>query len=375
VKTLVFVSNSFGSLYNFRQELICQMAEQYRVVIVTPMNDEDYALYETWKARGIFLEETFLSRRGKNPLQEGKLIQQYRRLLERIKPDLVITYTIKPNIYAGMACHRLGIPFFANITGLGSAFQGNGILRLLSAFLYRKSLKNAEVVFMQNKEIESVFHKYGIRGKKMILVPGSGINLEKFRVLPYPEENANRFLYIARIMKEKGAEEFFYAAEQLKMRCPQACFDVVGFCEETYEEKLKDLETRGVIKYHGWQTDVRMFLQKAGCVVQPSYHEGLSNVCLEAAAAGRPLLVSDIPGCRETVNEGLSGFVFPPGDKTALLDCMERFCRLDYAEKTAMGVEGRKKMEKEFDRKKVVLVYREQIERILVNEGNSETMA
>lgn len=375
MKTLVFVSNSFGSLYNFRQELICQMAEQYRVVIVTPMNDEDYALYETWKARGIFLEETFLSRRGKNPLQEGKLIQQYRRLLERIKPDLVITYTIKPNIYAGMACHRLGIPFFANITGLGSAFQGNGILRLLSAFLYRKSLKNAEVVFMQNKEIESVFHKYGIRGKKMILVPGSGINLEKFRVLPYPEENANRFLYIARIMKEKGAEEFFYAAEQLKMRCPQACFDVVGFCEETYEEKLKDLETRGVIKYHGWQTDVRMFLQKAGCVVQPSYHEGLSNVCLEAAAAGRPLLVSDIPGCRETVNEGLSGFVFPPGDKTALLDCMERFCRLDYAEKTAMGVEGRKKMEKEFDRKKVVLVYREQIERILVNEGNSETMA
>ncbi|MBQ8261819.1 MAG: glycosyltransferase family 4 protein [Lachnospiraceae bacterium] len=375
MKTLVFVSNSFGSLYNFRQELICQMAEQYRVVIVTPMNDEDYALYETWKARGIFLEETFLSRRGKNPLQEGKLIQQYRRLLERIKPDLVITYTIKPNIYAGMACHRLGIPFFANITGLGSAFQGNGILRLLSAFLYRKSLKNAEVVFMQNKEIESVFHKYGIRGKKMILVPGSGINLEKFRVLPYPEENANRFLYIARIMKEKGAEEFFYAAEQLKMRCPQACFDVVGFCEETYEEKLKDLETRGVIKYHGWQTDVRMFLQKAGCVVQPSYHEGLSNVCLEAAAAGRPLLVSDIPGCRETVNEGLSGFVFPPGDKTALLDCMERFCRLDYAEKTAMGVEGRKKMEKEFDRKKVVLVYREQIERIFVNEGNSETMA
>ena len=375
MKTLVFVSNSFGSLYNFRQELICQMAEQYRVVIVTPMNDEDYALYETWKARGIFLEETFLSRRGKNPLQEGKLIQQYRRLLERIKPDLVITYTIKPNIYAGMACHRLGIPFFANITGLGSAFQGNGILRLLSAFLYRKSLKNAEVVFMQNKEIESVFHKYGIRGKKMILVPGSGINLGKFRVLPYPEENANRFLYIARIMKEKGAEEFFYAAEQLKMRYPKACFDVVGFCEETYEEKLKDLETRGVIKYHGWQTDVRMFLQKAGCVVQPSYHEGLSNVCLEAAAAGRPLLVSDIPGCRETVNEGLSGFVFPPGDKTALLDCMERFCRLDYAEKTAMGVEGRKKMEKEFDRKKVVLVYREQIERILVNEGNSETMA
>ena len=375
MKTLVFVSNSFGSLYNFRQELIWQMAEQYRVVIVTPMNDEDYALYETWKARGIFLEETFLSRRGKNPLQEGKLIQQYRRLLERIKPDLVITYTIKPNIYAGMACHRLGIPFFANITGLGSAFQGNGILRLLSAFLYRKSLKNAEVVFMQNKEIESVFHKYGIRGKKMILVPGSGINLEKFRVLPYPEENVNRFLYIARIMKEKGAEEFFYAAEQLKMRYPQACFDVVGFCEETYEEKLKDLETRGVIKYHGWQTDVRMFLQKAGCVVQPSYHEGLSNVCLEAAAAGRPLLVSDIPGCRETVNEGLSGFAFPPGDKTALLDCMERFCRLDYAEKTAMGVEGRKKMEKEFDRKKVVLVYREQIERILVNEGNSETMA
>lgn len=375
MKTLVFVSNSFGSLYNFRQELICQMAEQYRVVIVTPMNDEDYALYETWKARGIFLEETFLSRRGKNPLQEGKLIQQYRRLLERIKPDLVITYTIKPNIYAGMACHRLGIPFFANITGLGSAFQGNGILRLLSAFLYRKSLKYAEVVFMQNKEIESVFHKYGIRGKKMILVPGSGINLEKFRVLPYPEENANRFLYIARIMKEKGAEEFFYAAEQLKMRYPKACFDVVGFCEETYEEKLKDLETRGVIKYHGWQTDVRMFLQKAGCVVQPSYHEGLSNVCLEAAAAGRPLLVSDIPGCRETVNEGLSGFVFPPGDKTALLDCMERFFRLDYAEKTAMGVEGRKKMEKEFDRKKVVLVYREQIERILVNEGNSETMA
>lgn len=375
MKTLVFISNSFGSLYNFRQELICQMAEQYRVVIVTPMSREDYGLYETWKAKGILLEETALSRRGKNPLQEGKLLRQYKSLLERLKPDLVITYTIKPNIYAGMACQRLGIPFFANITGLGTAFHGTGILRNVSAFLYRKSLKNADAVFMQNKEIESVFLKHGIQGKRMILVPGSGINLEKFPVLPYSEENANRFLYIARIMREKGAEEFFYAAEQLKKRYPKACFDVVGFCEETYEEKLKDLETRGVIKYHGWQNDVRMFLQTAGCVVQPSYHEGLSNVCLEAAAAGRPLLVSDIPGCRETVNEGLSGFVFPPGDKEALLDCMERFCRLNFAEKTAMGVAGRRKMEKEFDREKVVLLYREQIERILVNEGNSETMA
>ncbi len=373
MKHVVFISNSFGSLYNFRYELISELLKEYKVTIVTPMEQEDYLLYEPWKKQGLMLVETNFRRRGKNPFQEIGLYRQYLKILNERKPDLVLSYTIKPNIYAGLACAKQKIPLGANITGLGTAFQKDGFFKKMIVFLYQKALKKAETIFFQNRQSMEVFEKHRIGEGKKILVPGSGINLEKFDYTPLEALGEHSFLYVARIMKEKGAEEFFYMAEKVKKKYPFVSFDVVGFCEEAYEEKIQQLEKEGILKSHGWQDNMLPFLKKAGCIIQPSYHEGLSNICLEGAAVGRPLLVSDIPGCRETIEEGKTGMSFPPGDKEALLSCVEEYLKLPFEKKVHMGEAGRKKMEEEFDRKKVIEIYRNEIERIL--KDDTETTA
>ncbi|MGN0347083.1 MAG: glycosyltransferase family 4 protein [Lachnospiraceae bacterium] len=365
MKHIILISNSFGSLYNFRKELILQLLLQYKVTLLTPMNESDYSLYEELKEKGCQLVETPMQRRGKNPFQELQIKKLYCHILRQQKPDLVLTYTIKPNAYGAMACQKLGIPYMGTVTGLGYAFEKEGFLQKVCCTLLRKGFSKAEAVFFQNESSrEFLINRGAIRDKeKLRLVPGSGINLEHFAIKPYPEQET--FLYMARIMKAKGAEEFFTAMEKMKEKYPDVLFDVVGFCEEAYEEKLKALETKGYLRYYGWRNDPETFLEAASCLVNPTYHEGMSNVCLEAAATGRPILASDIPGCAETLEDGKTGFSFPPKDAKALYDAMEKFHLLTRDEKEEMGKCGRAKMEREFDRKIVMKIYLEEIHRVL----------
>ena len=196
-------------------------------------------------------------------------------------------------------------------------------------------------------------------------MPGSGVNLNHFLPLEYPSSGAIEFVYISRIMEDKGIDEFLNAAEFIKNKYPNTKFHICGFLDGDYETTISEYQDKEIIEYHGMIQDVRTILEKTHCTILPSYHEGMSNALLESAASGRPVLASDIPGCRETFDEGISGFGFEPRSTESLIQAIEKFIKLPYEEKRAMGEAGRRKVEKEFDRQIVVDAYMQEIEKIL----------
>lgn len=364
---IVLISNVFSNLYGFRKELMEALLEKYRLTVVALMENGDWEDYEKLKEKGCELVEANIERRGKNPLKELALYSAYKKILVKEQPDLVITYTIKPNIYAGLVCKKLKIPYFSNITGLGSAIMSGGILAKLVFSLYKSAIRNASRVFFQNLHSRKIFTDNVLikDENKIIMVPGSGVNLESNPYEEFKEENALTFLYLARIMKDKGADEFFYAADRMKEKHPEVTFQILGACEEAYDKVLEDFEKRNIISFYGWRNDVHEFMKNAGCIVNPSYHEGLSNVCLEGAATGRCLITSDIPGCREVNDDGVTGFLCEVRNKEALLECMEKYYSLPFEEKKKMGCNARDKVSKEFDRRIVTEIYMKEIEKLL----------
>ena len=364
-KKIFLISNSLISLTNLRHEFILKLLDNYDVSLVCPLEPQDEMRFKPFKEKGCGLIETSFARRSTNPLSELKLKKLYRRILKKHMPDLVITYTIKCNIYAGMACEKLNIPYMVNITGLGTAFEKNGLLKTISVILYKKALKKCNTIFFQNKQNQKIMEGFGLVRDNAKLVTGSGINTEHFKLLPFPKEGSVGYIFIARIMKAKGADEFLEAASLMKKKYPDSSFTVLGYCEEDYTDKLKKYEDAGVISYKGWQEDSIPFLEKSMALVLPSYHEGLSNVCLEASSCGRAIIASDISGCRETVDNGVTGFLCKKEDVTDLYDKMEQFYLLPYDRKKEMGLKGREKVSREFDRNKVIEVYEQAIEKIL----------
>lgn len=365
MKHIALISNSFISLYNFRNELIYELLKQYKVTLVCPMEDGDKERSADYLEKGCNIVDISISRRGKNPFAELALKRRYIQILSDIKPDLVITYTIKCNIYAGGAAHKLGIPYFMNITGIGVAFEKPGLLKTITTCLYKKPYANSKAIFFQNEDNRQIFHDAGLASEFEKMVPGSGINLDKFAYREYQKEYENTFIYIARLQKAKGTEEFFRAAKLMKDAHEDVSFVVLGRCEEDYAKELKSLEEQGVLTYYGWRDDARSFIEKSGCMINPSYHEGMSNVCLEAAAVGRPMIVSDIAGCREIVDDKVNGFLIPIKDSDALFSRMEAFYNMTFEDKRQMGILGRQKIEKEFDRKKVIEIYKDEIRNTL----------
>lgn len=350
-KFLILTNHSY-MLWQFRRELISELLKQGDVVIGTPFvgHEEDFA------AMGCRMIDTPLERRGMNPITDGKLYCTYRKLLQRERPDKVITYSIKPNIYAGFLCRCLQIPYYANVQGLGSAFQTK-FLSCLVTPMYQAALKNAQKVFFENSSDAREFVQRRITPqKKQVLLKGAGVNLNVFEEQPYPSETKGiHFLYLGRIMQEKGMEELFAAARTLKKQYgDRVWFDFVGFFEEEYKQTVEQLAQEGVIVFHGFQSNPKPYYARSHCVVLPSYHEGMSNVLLEAAATGRALITTRIPGCQEAVKENVTGYLCEKGDANGLAVCMERFLLLDEKARRKMGHLGRKKMEREFDRDRVV---------------------
>lgn len=355
MKTVVILGNHHVVLYNFRKEIIERLIrEKYRVVTALPYTKEA----EKLKELGCEIIDIPVARRGTNPITDFKLFLRYRKLLKQENPDIVYTYTIKPNIYGGMACRLLKIPYLVNITGLGSAMEGEGVLQKITSFLYRIAVKKADCIFFQNEMNRQVFTKRNIHGKAEELLPGSGVNLEHFAYSDMPKKETTEFVYISRVMKEKGIEQYLKAADRIRRKYPNTKFHILGFCEEEYEERLKDLQAQGIIEYHGMQEDVRVFLKEAHCLVHPSYYpEGMSNVCLEAAACGRAVITTKRYGCKETVEDGVTGYLVDEKDTGQLADRIERFILLSDKEKQEMGQNARRKMEREFDRNQIVEAY------------------
>lgn len=347
---ILIVTNHSYMLYRFRLELLEALAEQNEVVISTPFVGHEDDL----KAHGFRLIETAVDRRGINPKTDAQLMNCYFRLLKREKPDLVITYSIKPNIYVGLACSTLGIPYCANVQGLGTAFERRGLAEFVTA-LYQAAFRKVKTVFFENEADAAVFRsKHIVSAEKQRVLNGAGVNLERYALQPYPANEVVHFLYLGRLMREKGMDELFAAARRLHGEGHRFVLDLVGFFEDEYKAQVEQLQADGIAVFHGFQAEPRPFYAAADCVVLPSYHEGMSNVLLESAAIGRPIITSDIPGCREAVEDGVSGYLCRVRDADSLYAAMRRFLELDTAVRAAMGAAGRELAETRFDKNQVV---------------------
>lgn len=361
MKKILILANSASGLYDFRNELIIELQKEHEVFISLP----DPQKVPEFEKEGCKVYHTPIDRRGVNPLRDIRLLRDYWKLLGRVRPDIVLTYTIKPNIYGSLCCRLRKIPYIVSITGLGSAFESGGMIQKIVVMLYRVALKSAACIFFQNEENRKIFEQFGIRGKKERQVFGSGVNLDRHRFQEYPlKEERMIFVYVGRVMKEKGIDELLYAAREIHKEYPQVLFQLVGNYEDDYKEVIERDEQDGVLELVGYQKNIIPFYKEASAVLMPSYHEGMSNVILEASANGRPVLATLISGCKEGFENGVTGLGFPPRDKEALLAALKKFIELPYEQRAQMGKNARLKMEKEFDRRYVVKAYMEEIHEI-----------
>ncbi len=348
-KILILTNHSY-MLWRFRRALIAQLMADHQVVLSMPFVGHE----ADFQAMGLRCIETPIDRRGINPVTDLKLLSTYRRMLRTEQPDLVITYSIKPNIYAGLACAQLGIPFCANVQGLGTAFQKPGLAQLVTA-LYRLAFRKVRCVFFENESNAREFlDRRILPPEKQRILKGAGITLEDYPCQPYPENEPFRFLYLGRIMREKGMDELFNAVERLHREGEKFALDLVGFFEDSYKARVEALCDAGIARFHGFQQDPRPYYAQADSVVLPSYHEGMSNVLLEAAATGRPVITSHIPGCREAVTEGETGLLVTVRDTDSLYEAMKRMLHLSREQRAEMGCLGREKMAREFRKEQVV---------------------
>ena len=316
-----------------------------------------------------------MSQRGTNPIDDYILFKEYKRIISGVNPSIVVAYTIKPNIYGSVACRQIGIPIIANVTGLGMALENEGILKNISVWLYRWGLKKTDFVFFQNQESADFFKKHRIRAKAQSVISGSGVNLEKFCFMDYPEDNGEvHFLYIGRILPKKGIQQFIDAAQYFHEHYSNVHFHIVGIKDDPYyTQQVLDLHEQGIITYHGKQFDIRPYVKNVHCLLHPSFYpEGISNVCLEASAMGRPVITTDKSGCRETVDDGVTGYIVKKQDSHDLIEKVEQFIKLPYAIKAEMGKNACRKVAEQFNRVDVVKNYLEKIDALALK--NSHTM-
>jgi len=337
--------------WQFRRELMAEFLKDHEVVISTPFVGHE----DDFKAMGCKMIETDVDRRGINPKTDLRLYRTYVKMLKEEQPDMVVTYSIKPNIYAGGACRLMKIPYCINVQGLGTAFQ-NPVLSQIVTLMYKTACKKAKTVFFENEGNAKIFRDKKITPKsQQTLLSGAGLNLEYYSYIPYPENEKVHFLYLGRIMKEKGIDELFASIQRLhKEYGGKVVLDMVGFFEDEYKEQVEELVEKGIAVFHGFQEDPRPFYGMVDCVVLPSYHEGMSNVLLEGAATGRVLVTSNIPGCREAVDHRITGLLCKVKDTESLYKAMKRVVELTPEKRELAGKLGREKIEREFDKKMVV---------------------
>ncbi|MCL1982883.1 MAG: glycosyltransferase family 4 protein [Clostridiales bacterium] len=367
-KVLIIGVNDVG-LYNFRKEFMEELINSnFEVHFSVPYGSKVELLEEL----GAVYHRIELQRRGKNPANELKLIVAYYKLIKKTMPSLVVTQTIKPNIYASLVAKVLGIQYINLVTGLGSGLSGNNLSAKLIGKLYRVALSKSRCVFFQNEGDLQHFKEFLDRKEiKRVLTKGSGVNLEKYdKSQFFPDGDTTgsttSFIFIGRIQKEKGIEEYIEAAVYYAEQNCDCDFSVLGFYdEEAYIEIIDRLAENGTIKYIGVSDDTRVEMSKSNCVVLPSYHEGMSNVLLEGAAMELPLITTNVHGCKEAVEDGVTGFLCEPKNAESLIVAIEKFLKLSAEERAKMGELGRQKMIKEFDRKTVVKQYMQAVNEIL----------
>lgn len=351
MKILILANNDVG-LYQFRKELIEKLLENNEVYISLP----DGELVKPLVDAGCKFIDTPVDRRGINPFTDFGLLLRYYKLIKKLKPDLVITYTVKPNVYGGFVCKMLNTNYAVNITGLGTAFQNEGLLKKVVTVMYKVACKKAKVVFFENAGNMQIFVDSGIINKNQAhLLNGAGVNLEHYYFTEYPaKSDSTKFLFVGRIMAEKGVNELFEAMDRLYDDGFNCSLDVVGEYEENFKAVIEKYSEKGWLNFNGFQKDVRPFIENCNCFVLPSWHEGMANTNLESSSMGRPVITSNIHGCMEAVVENVSGFLCEPKNAQSLYEQMKKFIELPYEAKVEMGTQARKHMEDVFDKNKVV---------------------
>lgn len=362
MKKILVINNGTAGLFGFRREVLESLCKQFLVIVLA----KDTGNLGDLKSMGCKYIASDIEYHGTNLLKEIALISFYKKIISRVKPDVVLTYTIKPNIYGGIACSKMRIPYIANITGLGTAVENEGIMQKITVPLYRLGLRKAQKVFFQNAHNLEFMRKRKMISGAYELLPGSGVNLDRFQLLEYPKRDTIDFTFISRVMKEKGIDQYLDAARAICKKYPNAVFHVYGKCDEQYKDVLSRLDAEGVIRYHGYTADVIAVHKESACTIHPSYYpEGMSNVLLESAASGRPVITTDRAGCREAVDDNVSGYIISQKDSQALIQAIEQFLTLSWEERKRMGLAGRVKVEREFNRKIVVDTYVDTINIIL----------
>lgn len=364
-KILILTNYLYGTL-RFQTELIQKLGSKYEVVICGPKSEYQTELNKLGVKR---YYELPINRRGKNIFEDLFLIFNYIKLIRNVRPNLVLSYSIKPNIYGSIAARILKVNYINSINGLGSTFIKKNILQKMIIFLYKIALKKSECVFFQNEYGIKLFKENRILNSKHLLTPGSGVNTDKFPYVEYHEEDKIIVNFIGRIMHDKGVNEFISLAKYITDKYPNKYeFRLIGKIENTENEFIsifKDLEKNAGIKYLGFRLDIYDLIRQSNYLVHPSYSEGMSNVVLESAATGRIILASNIPGCKEAVENGKTGFLFEPHNYKDLIEKFETALKLTIEEKKEMAYLASQKMKENFDKDIVTNIFITEIRTIL----------
>lgn len=367
-KLIALLTNNDDDIYCFRKEVIeALIAEGYEVLISCPYGEK----FELMKDIPFIYDDPFIDRRGTNIINDGKLLLHYHRLFRKYRPAVVLTYTAKPNVYASLASHVLGIPVINNLTGFGSVQNEGKVKKTLIMALFRAAYRRSACLMFQNETNMHLAQEMGMVKGEYHLIPGSGVNTERYPLQPYPVGGDGKtgekvvFNYVGRILHDKGVDDYIEAAKRIRKAYPATEFNMLGFIEPTeahYEADLKKLEEEGVVYYRGSQKDVRPYLARSHATIHPStYGEGMSNVLLESASSGRPIITTDNPGCRETVRDGESGYIYPGGKVDELTAAIERFLALPNESRREMGEKGRDYIKENFSRTVVIDAYLKKI--------------
>lgn len=370
---ILMTVNAAWNIWNFRRPLVTALVNSgHRLTVLAPIDDSVKDL----EGIGCRVRPLEMSVKGLNPLEDIKLQRRLTQLFREEQPDAVLSYTIKNNIFGARAARSHSVPFVPNVTGLGTAFLSGQLLQTVTEQLYRRSFKDLPIIFFQNVDDRDLFlERKLVRSNQARLLPGSGIDLHHFAPRPSPSSSQKTvFLMIARLLRDKGVFEFVDAARRIKARHPDTCFQLLGAVgsENRTAIDMKTVQSwvsEGVIEYLGTTKDVRPAIAAASCVVLPSYREGAPRTLIEAAAMERPLIATDVPGCRSVVDQGVSGFFCAVRDTDSLAIAIERFMALAPEDRRAMGQAGRAKMEREFDQRIVVDAYLEAISHLVQQSG------
>lgn len=366
MKKILLSSNTFFALHNFRYELMKELESKNYEVICLGSNDSSKKkiLENGWKTIDLKMD-----RRGTNPINDFKLLLKYIKIYKKEKPDYIFHYTIKPNIYGSIAAKILGIPTINNVTGLGDIFNGESLVNKLVKILYKIAFRFPKKVFFQNDDDMNLFLENKLIQKKICgRLPGSGVDLNKFRPMEKTEKNDEIiFLYLGRISENKGLIILNEVSKKIFEENKNVEFRLLG---KIYEDELghvskEELRTWGKesnIKYMGTSKDVREQIRNADCIIFPSfYREGVPRSLIESAAMGKPIITTNNVGCKDIVKNGYNGFLSEPRDIQGMVKNIEKFLKLSNEEKEQMGANGRKKTEEEFDVKIVIKKYLETI--------------